>query len=159
MSKVDVLRIFTLAGLLWFPQIDSVRANDDAPPAEIPDNSCTINSLQREGEMVAIADPPVELRGNLSVKISCRGSGNSRLRLTLNPVNVYNGEVRMQLVSSTGLLVGASNSQTQNTFTIPFSWQGDGSGVGMFRVDIVAPSGKLLRAATDYSLVVNATFD
>jgi hypothetical protein len=109
--------------------------------------------------MVSIADPPVELRGNLSIKIKCRGNGSSRLRLTLNPRNVYNGEVRIRLVSSTGLLGGVSDSPTSNTLTIPFSWRGDENGIGLLRVDIVAPSGKLLRAATDYSLVVNATID
>lgn len=159
MLKVDIPRIFALTGVLWFAQFGSVSANESAASDSLPMNSCKIDSFQREGEMVPVADPTVELRGNFSVKVFCQGSGSGRLRLTLNPVNVYNGDARMQVVSTTGLLAGASNIPTRNTLTIPLSWQGDGYGIGLLRVGIVAPSGKLLRSATDYSLVVDAAFD
>ncbi len=159
MYQLRFLKFVTVALCLWVCQGNVAQAEQTGVKTQNGNaNTCRIDSLTA-GELSPISDPPTGLTGILAVAISCRGSVTGNLQLTLNPAVIYNGGVKMQFVSGTGVLASANTNSVTNTITIPVNSQGVTTGNGRVRVDIVAPSDELLQPANNYSLVMTAAFN
>jgi hypothetical protein len=161
MFQAHFLKLVTVAGWLWvslgnLAQAEQVGLIAQDSNSNAQGNTCQIDSFTG-GELLPVSNPPTGLTGTLSIAISCNGNiSNKNLLLTLNPVVFYNGGAKMQFVSKPGLLAGANTNPSTNTITIPISSTGNQSGTGQVRVDIVALSSKLLKAANNYKLVITA---
>lgn len=149
-------KIVTVASWLWGGQGNLAQSGQVTSNGN--DNTCQIDRFTA-GELLPVSDPPTALTGEFSIAISCKGNAHGNLLLTLNSLTVYNGVAEMQFVVKSGILAGVSTSPSANTITIPVNSQGNGVGNGQGRVNILAPSGSLLRAANDYKLVVTASFN
>jgi hypothetical protein len=154
MQSAQFVTLVTVASCLWVSLGHIAHAEKPLYIAK-QDNACQIKNLTA-GELLSISDPPTKLTATYSISIGCRGNATGNLKLTFNPSVVYNGEATMQFLSTSGLLTGAASVATSNAITVPISSQGNQTGDGLIRVYIVAPPGKLLRAATNYKLVVDA---
>jgi hypothetical protein len=152
-----IIRLVTVAGWFWVCQGNIAQAEQVGLIAQNT-NTCKIDSFTA-GELLPVADLPTGLTGTFSIAISCTGTASANLLLTLNPSVVHNGGAKMQFVSKSGLLTGANTNPSPNTITVPISSQGNQTGNGSVRLEIVAPSGKLLKAANNYKLVVTAALN
>jgi hypothetical protein len=157
MYRANFLKVVTVAGWLWVSQGNYAQAEQVGLVAQAV-NTCQIDSFTA-GELLPVSNPPTGLTGTFSIAISCTGTASGNLLLTLNPSVVYNGGAKMQFVNKSGLLAGANTNPSTTTITVPISSQGNQIGNGLVRVDIVAPSSKLLRAANSYKLVVTAALN
>lgn len=156
MYRAQVLNFITVTSCLWVSQGNYAQAEPMGLIAQSTnDNTCQIDSFTAE-ELSPTSNPPTGLTGTFSIAVSCTGTASGNLLLTLNPSVVYNGGAKMQFVNKSGVLAGANTNPSTNTITVPISSQGNQTGTGSVRVDIVAPSGKLLQAANNYKLVINA---
>lgn len=159
MYRAQFFKFVTVASLLVVSQGNHVQAEQVGFIAQaVAENTCQIDSLTGS-ELITVANPSTGLTGNISIVISCKGNATGTLLLTLNPSVVYNGGAKMQFVSKSGVLAGAGDSPSTNVITVPITSTGNQTGNAVVRVDIVAPSGKLLRAASNYNLVVNVAFN
>jgi hypothetical protein len=155
MQSAQFIKLVTVASWLWVNQGNFAGAEPLWIIAK-QDNACKINNFVAE-DLAATANPPIKLTGTYSISVGCRGNATGNLKLTFNPSVVYNGAVTMQFISTSGVLAGANSLTTGNTMTVPISSHGDRTGDGLIRVSIVAPPGKLLKAAKNYQLVLDAT--
>jgi hypothetical protein len=159
MYRSQFIQFVTVAGWLWASQGNLTHAEQFGFIAQNGnDNTCQIDRFIAE-ELLPISNPATGLSGVASIAISCRGNATGNLILTLNPLVVYNGGAKMQFVSQSGVLAGATTNPATSTISVPISSQGDRTGTATIRVEIVAPSGKLLKAANDYKLVLTAAFN
>ena len=157
MYRANFFKLVTVASCLWVSQGNYAQAEQVGLVAQAV-NTCQIDSFTA-GELLPVSNPPTGLTGTFSIAISCTGTASGNLLLTLNPSVVNNGGAKMQFVSMSGVLAGANTNPSTNTITVPISSQGNQTGNGSVRVDIVAPSGKLLTSANNYKLVVTAAFN
>ena len=155
MHSVQFIKLVTVASYLWV-NLESFAHAEQLLLIAKQDNACQIKNLTA-GELLSISEPPNKLTTTYSISVGCQGNATGNLKLTFNPSVVYNGEVTMQFVSNSGVLAGASSFPAANTMTIPIAANGTLTGDGLIRVSIIAPPGKLLKAATNYKLVLDAT--
>ncbi|AFY91901.1 hypothetical protein [Chamaesiphon minutus] len=159
MYRSQFIQFVAVASWLWMSQENIARSEQFGLIAQNGnDNTCQIDRFIAE-ELLPNSNPATGLRGLASIAVSCRGNASGNLLLTLNPSVVYNGGAKMQFVSQSGVLAGATTNPATSTISVPISSQGIQSGNGSIRVAIVAPSGKLLKAARDYKLVLTAVFN
>jgi hypothetical protein len=159
MYRANFFKLVTVAGLLWVSQGNYAQAEQVGLVAQAV-NTCQIDSLQKDEDLSPISNPPTGLTGEFSITISCTGNASGNLLLTLNSSSVvYNGGAKMQFVRKSGVLAGANTNPSTSTITVPISSQGNQMGTGSVRVEILAPSGKFLKAANNYQLSVTATFN
>jgi hypothetical protein len=157
MYQPQFIRLVAIAAWLWVSQGNYAQAGHFGLITQNV-NTCKIDSFTA-GELLPVANPPTGLTGTFSIAISCTGTASANLLLTLNPSVVHNGDAKMQFVSMSGLLAGANTNPAPNTITVPISSQGNQTGNGSVRLEIVAPSGKFLKAANNYNLVVTAALN
>jgi hypothetical protein len=158
MYRANFFKLVTVAGCLWVSQENYAQAEQVGLVAQSV-NTCQIDTAI-VGELLPVSNPSTGLTGTFSIAISCTGTASGNLLLTLNPSVVYNGGAKMQFVNKSGLLAGANTNPSTNTITVPISWQPDNqTGNGVVRVDIVAPSSKLLTAENNYKLVVTTALN
>jgi hypothetical protein len=155
MQSVQFLKLVTVASCVWV-SLESFATAEQLQLIAKQDNTCQIEKLTA-GELASISEPPTKLTATHSISLGCQGNATGSLKLTFNPSVVYNGEATMQFISGSGVLNGANSFPAVNTMTIPISSNGVLTGDGLIRVYIVAPPGKLLKAATNYQLVLDAT--
>jgi hypothetical protein len=159
MYRSQFIQFVTVASWLWVSPENLARSEQFGSIAQNgSDNTCQIDRFIAE-ELSPISNPPTGLSGVASIAISCRGTASGNLLLTLNPSVVHNGGAKMQFVRQSGVLAGANTNPATSAITVPISSQGSQTGNGRVRVDIVAPSGKLLKVANDYKLVLTAVFN
>jgi hypothetical protein len=155
MQFVQLIRLVAVISCLW-GNLESFAQAEQLRLIAKQENGCQLKNLTA-GELLSISDPPTKLSTIHSISISCPGNATGNLKLTFHPSVVYNGEATMQFISGSGVLAGANSFPAANTMTIPISSSGDLTGNGLIRVSIIAPPGKLLRAAINYKLVLDAT--
>lgn len=157
MYRSQFFKLVTVASWLWVGQGNSAQAEQMGLVAQAV-NTCRIDSVVNE-ELLPVSNPATGLTGTFSVAVRCTGTASGNLLLTLNPSVVYNGGAKMQFVSKSGLLAGANTNPSTTTITVPISWKDNQTGNAVVRVDVMAPSGKLLNAANNYQLVVTAALN
>lgn len=155
MRSAQLLKLVTVASCWWISLGSFAQAEQRWFIAK-QDNACQIKNFVA-GELSPSSNPPTKLTGTYSISIGCQGNATGNLRLSFTPAVVYNGEATMQFISNSGVLAGASSIPPASTMTIPINSNGDQTGDGLIRVSIVAPPGKLLKAASNYQIVIDAT--
>jgi hypothetical protein len=158
MYQLQLFKFVTFTSCLWLSQGTVLNAAQDALISQSTTNTCQVNSSTTR-ELLANSSPSKALTGNVSINISCSGNVSGNLQLTLDPAVVYNGRANMRFTSGSGVLSNIDTNISANTIIIPISSQGDRIGNGQLRVDITAPSGQLLKSASDYQLVIAAVFN
>jgi hypothetical protein len=155
MRLAQLLKLVTVASY-WWVSIGTFAHAEKIWFIAKQDNTCQINNFTA-GELAPSSNPPTKLTGTYSISIGCQGNATGNLRLNFTPAVVYNGEATMQFISNSGVLAGASSIPPASTMIIPISSNGAKTGDGLIRVSIVAPPGRLLRAASNYQIVIDAT--
>lgn len=154
MQLVQLIKLVAVISCLW-GNLESFATAEQLRLIAKQENGCQLKKLTA-GELLSISDPPTRLSTTHSISISCPGNATGNLKLTFHPSVIYNGEATMQFVSSSGVLAGANSFPAATTMTIPIGATGDLTGDGLIRVSIIAPPGKLLKAAINYQLVLDA---
>ncbi len=91
------------------------------------------------------------------VKCSGRSSGMLRLSIDGSRTIAHGDLVQIRLVTANGIFSPGSSEPTNNALLIPYNLlDGDGTGKAIYQVQIAAPDRRLLQAARDYSVTVNA---
>jgi hypothetical protein len=142
MYQLRLLKFVTVAIGLWVCQgslvcAEQVGAVDRAPNSSVP--------LTR-------------LTGAFSVVVKCGSPRN--LRISISQMNIHNAGTKIQIVGGSGIFASANTATNANSITIPISsTQSIGGDSVNVRVDLVAPSGKMLEAGNDYRVGVKADLD
>lgn len=155
MQLVQLIKLVAVISCLW-GSLESFATAEQLRLIAKQENACHIKNLTA-GELLSISEPPTKLTATYSISLGCQGNATGNLKLTFNPSVVYNGEATMQFISNSGVLAGANSFPAANTMTVPIATNGNLTGDGLIRVYIVAPPGKLLKAAINYKLVLDAT--
>jgi hypothetical protein len=92
------------------------------------------------------------------VKCSKRGGGKLRLSIDGSRTRSYNGLVQIRLVSANGIFSPATSEFTAGELVVPYSLAVNEGGAGrvMYQVQVTAQDRRLLQAARDYSVAINA---
>jgi hypothetical protein len=157
MCQLRFFKFVTVAICLWVSQ-GSIVGAEQVRVVDLAQDSCSILSLTG-GEFTPNSSIPLtRLTGVLSVVVKCGVPRN--LRISLSQMNIRNGWTKIQVVGGTGIFAGATASTTADTITIPISnTQSSGGDSVKIRVDLLAPSGKMLEAGNDYRIAVKANLD
>jgi hypothetical protein len=158
MYQSQLFKFVTFTSYLWLSQGTILYAAQDGLISQSNTNICQVNSAAAR-ELLANSSPATALNGNVSININCSGNASGNLQLTLDPSVVHNGRASMRFTSGSGVLSNIDANISANTIIIPISSQGDRIGNGQLRVDITAPSGQLLKSASDYQLVIATVFN
>jgi hypothetical protein len=157
MYQLRFLKFVTVAICLWVSQGSLVKA-EQVETVDRAKDSCSILRLTG-GEFTPNSSVPLtRLTGAISVVVKCGSSRN--LRISISQTNIHNAGTKIQVMGGTGIFAGANASTTANSITIPISsTQSSGGDSVNVRVDLVAPSGKMLTAGNDYRIVVKVNLD
>jgi hypothetical protein len=157
MYQLRFFKFVTVAICLWVGQASLVRA-EQVGAVDLAQDSCSILRLTG-GEFTPNSSVPLtSLTGTFSVVVKCGSSRN--LRISLSQMNVRNAGTKIRIVGGSGIFASANAATTGNSITIPISsTQSSGGDSVNVRVDLVAPSGKMLEAGNDYRIVVKADLD
>jgi hypothetical protein len=125
-----------------------------------PTPSCEIVGFQA-GQMFANASLAARIESSGSdsfFRVQCTGNISGRLRLYLTAGSrAYNGSASFRVVSTSGIFTPTTSGYTNGVVDVPYSnTSGTAAGVVYYQVQVVAPSGSLLRAAPDYAVVLQA---
>jgi hypothetical protein len=157
MYQLRFLKFVTVAICLWVCQGSLVGA-EQVGAVDRAKDSCSILRLTG-GEFTPNSSIPLtRLTGVFSVVVKCGSARN--LRISLSQMNIHNAGTKIQVVGGTGIFASANAATTADSITIPISsTQSSGGDSVKVRVDLVAPSGKMLAAGNDYRVVVKANLD
>jgi hypothetical protein len=157
MYQLRFLKFVTVAIGLWVCQGSLVSAEQIGSVDRAKD-SCSILRITG-GEFIPNAsNPPTRLTGAFSVVVQCGSSRN--LRISLSQMNIHNAGTKIQIVGGSGVFASVMTTTTADSITIPISsTQSSGGDSVNVRVDLVAPSGRMLEAGNDYRIVVIADLD
>jgi hypothetical protein len=159
MHTAQFIKFVTVAGWLWVSQGNLVRSEQVGLIAQVP--TCNVDKLSApDGLSTTIGTPPTGLSGRISISITCPSGVGGNLRLILNPMVVNNGGAKMKFASGSGALNGVSTSDSTGTIDVVIpAATGNRTGTGSIQVDIANTSGKLLKSANNYNLIVTADFN
>jgi hypothetical protein len=157
----QLLKFVALAGWIWVGRVNLVQAKPIGLIAQGSSaGSCTVGSVTG-GQMSSSGIPPTSLTGTFNITVNCGGNVSGKnLQLVFNPSPIYNGIVTIGTFApnTTGTINFGTQSRSGNTITIPISWNGNNrSGSGTVQVTVVAPNNKLLKAAANYTVTLNAS--
>jgi hypothetical protein len=157
MYQLRLLKFVTVAICLWVCQASLVGA-EQVGSVDRAKDSCIILRLTG-GEFTPNSSIPLtRLTGAFSVVVKCGSSRN--LRISISQRNIHNAGTKIQVVGSTGIFASVNAATTADSITIPISsTQSSGGDSVKVRVDLVAPSGKMLEAGNDYRIVVKVNLD
>jgi hypothetical protein len=162
MRQAKLLTLAAVVGLSLINSGNSAHSQVANFPGTVPP-SCTLTST--DGTFSEDGTPATLLVANGgdrgTVTVNCNQSGKS-LSLTINTAasTVYNGTGKIRFGGTTGVFAGVNTPGFPTTAPItaaianPTAAIGD---VGRVQSQIEAPTGKLLKAANNYKLVVDAT--
>jgi hypothetical protein len=141
--------------LCWF--VPALRFRSLAQ--ELPRN-CQIVATQ-SGQMFPYGSPATKLESFGSdsyIRVECRGNISGRLRLSLaSGSKLYNGSAGFRLVSTSGIFAPMTTEYADSPVIVPYAnASGRASGEVRYQVRVVAPSGYLLPAGSDYALKLQA---
>ena len=92
-------------------------------------------------------------------EVRCSGKSSGMLKLSIDGsrTKTYSNSAKIRLVTANGIFGSGSSEFTSSALQVPYS-ASDDSGVGKvtYQVQISVPDRRLLRAANDYSVTVNA---
>jgi hypothetical protein len=157
MYQLRLLKFVTVAICLWVCQGSLVGA-EQVGSVDRAKDTCSILRLTG-GEFTPNSSVPLtRLTGAFSVVVKCGSSRN--LRITISQMNIRNAGTKIQIVGGSGIFASANAATTADSITIPISsTQSSGGDSVNVRVDVVAPSGKMLEAGNDYRIVFKADLD
>jgi hypothetical protein len=157
MYQLRLLKFVTVAVCLWVSQ-GSLVAAEQVGAVDRAKDSCIILRLTG-GEFTPNSSVPLtRLTGAFSVVVKCGSPRN--LRISISQMNIHNAGTKIQIVGGTGIFASANTATNANSITIPISsTQSIGGDSVNVRVDLVAPSGKMLEAGNDYRVGVKADLD
>jgi hypothetical protein len=128
--------------------------------AQDPNPSCQIVASQA-GQMFPNSFPTMRLESFGSdsyIRVECTGKIAGKMRLSLGSGSkLYNGSARFRLVSTSGMFAPTTSDYLDSSIVVPYANDaGRATGELRYQVQVVAPSGYLLPAASDYAVKLQA---